>query len=1210
MKYLTFACKAFVISLVFVIALAQYQVALADTTYTLSGQVADQSGNPLPDTMVEVIDPATGTTIDSISTDPNGMYSLSVNEGTYNVRVTPPAGSGFVPITAVNQNINDDKTINFVLVPVGLVSLSGHVLDLLGNPLSDVEMYLSAGPGGWITSTRTDAEGNYSFAAAPGNYYIWLQSENDGNLALAVSGKYELASTSPLLLMQSVVMDIQIPTKPVYVHVQDPAGNPVTDVAVRTSEACDSNLMIGILPARGCTSYNGNQFRTDVLGDLKLWLFAAGQTMDFTASPPVGSVFAETVINGVTILPDVIVTMTLSTQVTLSGHVLDLLGNPLSDVEMYLSAGPGGWITSTRTDAEGNYSFAAAPGNYYIWLQSENDGNLALAVSGKYELASTSPLLLMQSVVMDIQIPTKPVYVHVQDPAGNPVTDVAVRTSEACDSNLMIGILPARGCTSYNGNQFRTDVLGDLKLWLFAAGQTMDFTASPPVGSVFAETVINGVTILPDVIVTMTLSTQVTLSGHVLDLLGNPLSDVEMYLSAGPGGWITSTRTDAEGNYSFAAAPGNYYIWLQSENDGNLALAVSGKYELASTSPLSLMQSVVMDIQIPTKPVYVHVQDPAGNPVTDVAVRTSEACDSNLMIGILPARGCTSYNGNQFRTDVLGDLKLWLFAAGQTMDFTASPPVGSVFAETVINGVTILPDVTEIIVLQFEHAPPETIATLRSLPNTNDEYPDPANVSLSATAAEGYIIAATYYRVDVGEQQTYTEPFTISGGGSHTIEYWSVDNFGIFELPKALDFNIVTNQPPNANAGETYIVDEGDTLTLDASNSSDPDENIVLYEWDLDNDGEYDDATGVTTDVSFADDGIYIVGLKVMDDYGEFDTAMAEITVTNVSPSVYVGQGASLNEGNTFVGNGSFTDPGADTWIATIDYGDGAGVETLNLNADKTFELNHPYLDNGEYAAEICVSDDDDGVGCDTVTVSVTNVAPTIETLIVPLDPIQVGITVETSATFTDPGVLDTHSAIWDWGDSSTSEGVIDDYNISSSHIYETPGVYTITLTVEDGDGGADTATFQYVVIYDPEGGFVTGGGWIWSPLGAYVPDDTLEGKATFGFVSKYKKGATLPTGNTEFQFHVADLNFKSTSYDWLVIAGSKAKYKGTGTINGMGEYGFMLSAIDSTPDMFRIKIWDKATEMVIYDNQLEAAEDADPVTALGGGSIVVHKEK
>jgi hypothetical protein len=113
---------------------------------------------------------------------------------------------------------------------------------------------------------------------------------------------------------------------------------------------------------------------------------------------------------------------------------------------------------------------------------------------------------------------------------------------------------------------------------------------------------------------------------------------------------------------------------------------------------------------------------------------------------------------------------------------------------------------------------------------------------------------------------------------------------------------------------------------------------------------------------------------------------------------------------------------------------------------------------------------------------------------------------------------------------------------------------------------------------------------------------------------SKYQPGATVPTGNTEFQFRVADFNFKSASYDWLVLAGAKAQFKGSGTINGNGNYGFLLTAIDGQlnggggQDKFRIKIWDKTTNNIIYDNQIDTPNETDPSTVIGGGSIIIHR--
>ncbi|MGH2450700.1 MAG: right-handed parallel beta-helix repeat-containing protein [Candidatus Limnocylindria bacterium] len=180
-------------------------------------------------------------------------------------------------------------------------------------------------------------------------------------------------------------------------------------------------------------------------------------------------------------------------------------------------------------------------------------------------------------------------------------------------------------------------------------------------------------------------------------------------------------------------------------------------------------------------------------------------------------------------------------------------------------------------------------------------------------------------------------------------------------------------------------------------------------------------------------------------------------------------------------------------------------------------------------------------------------------------------------------------------------------------------GVYAIEAVAVGGSQAAglfgSAAATALLAVYDPAAGFVTGGGWITSPEGAFTADPSLTGRATFGFVSKYQKGAQKPVGRTEFQFRVAKFTFQSDDYDWLVISGARAQYKGAGTVNGAGEYGFLLTAIDGQlkggggADKFRIKIWDRASGTVVYDNQLGADDAGDPSTVIGGGSIVIHSK-
>ena len=419
----------------------------------------------------------------------------------------------------------------------------------------------------------------------------------------------------------------------------------------------------------------------------------------------------------------------------------------------------------------------------------------------------------------------------------------------------------------------------------------------------------------------------------------------------------------------------------------------------------------------------------------------------------------------------------------------------------------------------------------------------------------------------------------------------------------------VENAAPVVVAGGDLTADEGGTVSV-AGSFTDPgseDTHSLQIHW---GDGTVENGSFTASHV-YADDGTYTVTMTVTDDDSGVGTDTLTVTVANVAPTVVAGSDQSADEGDAVSVAASFSDLGtADSHIVSIDWGDGSTPDTGNLNGT------HVYIDDGTYTITVIVTDDDGGIGTDTLTVAVANVAPALGLITAPLDPVPVGQQVSVSASVDDPGAADTHSAVIDWGDGTSGAGTVAS-PASGSHVYDTPGVYTIAMIVTDDDGGSDDEIYQYVVVFDPSGAFVTGGGHIDSPAGAYVADPTLAGRATFGFVSKYKKGANTPSGNTEFKFKAGDLSFRSTAYDWLVVAGAQAKFKGVGAINGGGDYGFQLSARDSdingggTSDAFRIKIWDRSNgDDVVYDNEIGAGDDADPVTALSGGSIQIHEPK
>ncbi|MGH8246360.1 MAG: hypothetical protein ACREUU_08000, partial [Gammaproteobacteria bacterium] len=236
-----------------------------------------------------------------------------------------------------------------------------------------------------------------------------------------------------------------------------------------------------------------------------------------------------------------------------------------------------------------------------------------------------------------------------------------------------------------------------------------------------------------------------------------------------------------------------------------------------------------------------------------------------------------------------------------------------------------------------------------------------------------------------------------------------------------------------------------------------------------------------------------------------------------------------------------------------------------------------------------------------TTLVRIDNTVPTVLDIALSQNPIPTNTPVALSATGSDAGSgLATLAYNLDGGSYSDMASGASVYSAALQGS-ATAAVQKICVKAADRAGNESAPECLLLASYDPSAGFVTGGGWIISPAGSYSPNPNLSGKATFGFVSKYLPGATVPSGDTQFQFRVADLNFKSTSYEWLVISGARAQFKGTGTINGAGSYSFLLTAVDGQvpggngTDRFRLKIWTSGG--AVYDNQLGADNNADPST-------------
>lgn len=273
---------------------------------------------------------------------------------------------------------------------------------------------------------------------------------------------------------------------------------------------------------------------------------------------------------------------------------------------------------------------------------------------------------------------------------------------------------------------------------------------------------------------------------------------------------------------------------------------------------------------------------------------------------------------------------------------------------------------------------------------------------------------------------------------------------------------VVVNQPPTAVVGGPYATVEGMAIVLDASGSFDADGAITSYEWDLDNDGEYNDATGITTTVTFADNGNYPVGLRVTDDGGLTGEDSVIVTVDNVDPALNnVVITSPIDEYSLATLIGNLADPGIhDSFRLAVDWGDGQEDIYDYAAGTANFAVTHLYLDDhpsGSYTVTLILTDKDDGMAIEVTTVVVQNVAPLVNAGAD--QTIKVGVPATFAGSFTDPGVQDTHLIHWEFGNGHSITGTL-----TPTYIYPTYGTYIVTLTITDDDGGIGSDTVVVVI--------------------------------------------------------------------------------------------------------------------------------------------------
>ncbi len=289
-------------------------------------------------------------------------------------------------------------------------------------------------------------------------------------------------------------------------------------------------------------------------------------------------------------------------------------------------------------------------------------------------------------------------------------------------------------------------------------------------------------------------------------------------------------------------------------------------------------------------------------------------------------------------------------------------------------------------------------------------------------------------------------PYTIAGGSNQ--DRYPLGYFQGGEPP--------SNSEPTADAGGPYTGETNTDITFDGSGSYDSDGTIVSYRWDWENDGAYDTSwsSSPTATHAYTSAGTTTVKLQVKDDNSATDTDTAQVTVTE-GDSKPTAEIITINPQETTYGTTIFFYGIAKEYQGTIVSYQWRSSINGTLSNEQRFST--AALRVGTHTIYFKVQDSNGWSDEDSATLIITsdpaipNQAPVADAGGPYTGYANEQLSFDASASY-DPDE-DNLNYSWDFGDGGMG------YGKSVTHIYQSSGEYTITLTVEDNQGKSNTTT-------------------------------------------------------------------------------------------------------------------------------------------------------